>query len=335
MKKFDQKLDFLRVLSMCLVVVIHVSNYYCRAFAHISHSSFFIALCFSALAKAAVPIFFMISGALMLSKPYEAKKHRDRTLKLFITLVLFTIVYYFWDAYYLGLKVDDITSLLFNPRREMLWFLYVIICLYISVPYIKLITDHMDKHLEKLFIQQWLFFNGFVYVLRFFIETKPKYFVPVISGTYYLGYFVIGYLIIKYKDKIDYKKYNVYYILSILFGVAILVSLSYFDSLAQGEYIEKYLNYKNLFTNIISISAFLLLYGNIKDKKYSIISFLSPYSFGVYLIHGMVMNVVMRHNAYQSHSPIYMILLASLCILLITVPIVYLLKKIPFIKNYV
>lgn len=335
MKNFDQRIDFLRVLSMCLVIVIHVSNYYCRAFTDISRASFFIALCFSALAKAAVPIFFMISGALLLSKPYDHKKHKDRTLKLFITLAIFTIVYYFWDKYFQKLDIEDFSALLFKPRREMLWFLYVIICLYISVPYVKLITDHMDEYLEKLFIKQWLLFNGVVYVLRFFIDTKPKYFVPIISGTYYLGYFIIGYLIIKYKDKIDYKKYNLYYILSIIFGVSILVGLSYFDSIAQNEYIEKYLNYKNLFTNIISISAFLLIYSNIKDKKYKIISFLSPYSFGVYLLHGMVTNVVMKYNGYKAHSSIYSIPISSICILLMTIPIVYLLKKVPIIKKYI
>ncbi|MBQ0065418.1 MAG: acyltransferase family protein [Firmicutes bacterium] len=334
MKKFDQKLDFLRVLSMCLVIVIHVSNYYCRAFSNISNTSFLIALIFSALSKAAVPIFMMISGALLLSKPYEENKHKKRITRLLTTLILFTIVYFFWDKYYLGLEVENIFSLFFKPRREMLWFLYAIICLYIALPYIKLMTDNMDEKMEIKFIKQWLFFSGFVYACKFFIGVDPKYLVPIISGTYYLGYFMIGYFIVKHKEDIDYKKYNIYYILSIILCASILISLTYFHSISTNSYIEKYLTYKNLFMNVISISSFLLIYSNIEDRKYKLVHFLSPYSFGVYLVHGMIMNVVMRHNHYQSLSPLFMIPLSSLLIFSIALPIVWGLKKVPILKDY-
>lgn len=276
----------------------------------------------------------MISGALLLSKPYEEKKHKKRILRLLITLILFTIVYFFWDKYYLGLEVENVFSLFFKPRREMLWFLYAIICLYIALPYVKLMTDNMDEKLEIKFIKQWLFFNGFVYVCKFFIGVTPKYLVPVISGTYYLGYFMIGHFIIKHKEDFDYKKYNVYYILSIIISATVLISLTYFHSVSTNSYIEKYLNYKNLFANIISISSFLLIYSNIEDKEYKIVHFLSPYSFGVYLVHGMIMNVVMRHNHYQSLSSIFMIPASSLLIFSIALPVVYALKKVPILKDY-
>ena len=152
MKEKDEKLDVLRVMSMFLVIIIHLANYYCRAYHVISIPSYIGAIIFNAIARVSVPIFFMISGALLLSKPYDAKKNIARIKKMLITTILFTIVYLLWDHFFMGKKITHIIGLLTTPERSMLWFLYAIIAIYIALPFTKCMVDNMKEREDKLFI---------------------------------------------------------------------------------------------------------------------------------------------------------------------------------------
>lgn len=244
MKKFDQKIDLLRVLSMFLVIVIHVSNYYCRANDDISPVSFYIAIVYNILARVAVPIFFMISGALLLNREYDEKKNNQRIFRMVVVLVVSTIVYLIWDQYYLHKTITNSIEILFIPERKMLWFLYVMIGLYIALPFIKVMVDHMDEKLDKKFLCLWLFFNGFLYTVKYFFSFDLKYFVPIINGTYYFGYFIVGHMILKYKDRIDYSKYNSKLNFLMFVNVSLIYFLTVHDSILADDYVDKYLKYR-------------------------------------------------------------------------------------------
>ena len=71
MRKRDNRLDLLRVISMIMVVIIHIANYYCRAFNDIDKISYLGTLIFNTISRISVPFFLMISGATLLNKEYE------------------------------------------------------------------------------------------------------------------------------------------------------------------------------------------------------------------------------------------------------------------------
>ncbi|MBE6148953.1 MAG: hypothetical protein E7167_05690 [Firmicutes bacterium] len=335
MKKIDYKLDCLRVLSMFLVIVIHVANYYCRAFSTISSLSYFGAVIFNALARISVPIFFMISGALLLSKEYDEKKNRQRIYKMIITLIIFTIVYLVWDIFYMKQTDINYIGLITSPERSMLWFMYAIIALYIALPFIKILVDGMDFHLEKIFVTLWLILNGGLYILKLFVKLDINYLVPIISGTYYLGYFIVGYLIYKYKDKIAFKKYNVHFLIVLIISLLFTIGLTYANSISRNMYYDNFLAYRSIFIMLSSISSFILIYFNIADKKNNLISFVSPYSFGVYLVHGILLNILMDIFLYEDIISFIGIPICVIILAIISVLVVSLLKKIPLIKNYI
>lgn len=336
MKEKDYKLDMLRVMSMFLVIIIHLANYYCRAYASISHASYIGAIIFNTIARVAVPIFFMISGALLLSKPYDKNKNFNRIKKMVITTIIFTIVYALWDHYFMGVKWPNAISLIGSPSRAMLWFLYAIIALYAVLPFIKAMVDGMDEHLDKLFVILWLAFTGLAYLLKLWIHLDFEYPLPIVAGTYYLGYFVVGYLIYKYKDKINYKKYNLLNIIILLVSLGVTIGLTLYFSNLRDKYYSLYLAYRSLFMILASLETFILLYTNLPNKEYSLISFASKYSFGVYLIHGMLLNVLMENLlAYKDiisfvGIPIGFVILASISLF-----VVFILKKVPILKEYI
>ena len=162
----DKKLDFLRTISMILVVVIHVCNCYCRNYSNISNISYLVSVTFNALSRISVPIFFMISGSLLADKKYNKKKYKSRISKYSILLILWTIIYLLWEHFYLGQTNFNFKQLLFSPDRAHLWFLYAIIAIYIAQPFISAIVNNISKEEKKLFVILWLLFFGVIGTIK-------------------------------------------------------------------------------------------------------------------------------------------------------------------------
>lgn len=322
MKKRDYKLDLLRVISMIMVVIIHIANYYCRAFNDIDKISYLGALIFNTISRISVPFFFMISGATLLNKKYDKGKNKERIIKKIITLSVITIIYFIWDKYYMN-KDINIILLLSKPERKLLWFMYAIIGIYIALPFIKCMVDKMRKEEDKLFAILWLIFNG---ILKY-LNIGNTYLIPIISGTYYLGYFVIGYMIIKYYNYINKKRNNKLLLVMSIISLVSVIILTYFISIDRDKHFTKLLTYSNFLIMIASLSSFIYLYFNIKDKENIIISKLSNLSFGIYLFHGIILDFIMKLIPYKNIYSYIGIPVILVVVIFITSIIVGMLKK--------
>lgn len=326
--KRDYRLDLLRVLSMIMVVIIHIANYYCRSLNSIDNFSYIGALIFNTISRISVPFFFMISGATLLSKEYDKKKNIDRIIKKSIILIAFTIIYFFWDKYFMNRSINIIQ--LFNkPERKMLWFMYAIIGIYISLPFIKCMVDKMDKDEDRLFVILWITING---ILKN-INIGNHYLVPIISGTYYLGYFIIGYLVIKYKDNLSKIIKNKYLLLIPIVSFIIIIFFTFYLSMNSGKHYTKLLTYSNVFIMVSSLLCFIFIYFNVSDKENIIISKLSFLSFGIYLTHGIILDYIMKLIPYQKICSFIGIPIILLIVTFIAYIIVSLLKK-TYISKY-
>lgn len=62
--KRDTRLDILRIISIVLIIIIHITNRYCLKFPQISNNDYLICLIYNAISRVCIPIFFMISGSL-------------------------------------------------------------------------------------------------------------------------------------------------------------------------------------------------------------------------------------------------------------------------------
>lgn len=339
MIKRDSTLDTLRVASMILVIVIHVANCYCRDYAMISNSSYFFAVVFNALARVSVPIFFMISGALLIGKKHTKEKYLSRIIRMTIILAIWTIIYYIWNIVYLENDPGNIISLLFVPERTLLWFMYAIIALYIALPFISKMVKNLTKKEEDLFIMLWLIFNGITYLVTIITGDKVIYPVPIISGAYYLGYFIIGYIIYnrvnkKKEKKYDLKKYNKYLMLTFILSNIIIVIVTIIFSNINNTYSDSLFAYKNIFLVLSSVSIYIYTLINLK-KEVKITKKIAPYSLGIYLVHGLILNILYYNIAFEKINSLIGIPIFSIILFLLAYGIIYLIKKIPRVNNYV
>ena len=83
MKKRIEYLDIVKVIAIFLVVFCH--------FVLLSESipsNLFMSACWSG-----VPMFFMVNGALLFTRPLNLKKHIYKTLTIYLVLVIWRLIY--------------------------------------------------------------------------------------------------------------------------------------------------------------------------------------------------------------------------------------------------
>lgn len=328
-QKRDVRLDKLRIISMLLVITVHAANRYCRAVALISPASFAAAAAFNVLSRVSVPIFFMISGAVLLGKEYDPKKNRKRIALKFAALLTVTVIYFFWEWLMTGEHAIDPVSLIYEPQRTLLWFMYALLGIYIVLPFIKRMTDGMDNREDRLFIILFAVFGGLLY----HIGLKFKFPVPIVGATYYLGYFVSGHIIYKNLGKYDLKRYNVLRLVITLLCVAAATVIVSVKCIGTKTFSGTMLSYRNVFIMISSYCIFVFLYSVLPEKETAVTRALSPLTFGVYLFHGIALDAFMTYFPYCSVFSTAGIPVAVAAAFAVTAVFVYLIRKIPGVSS--
>ena len=324
--KRDLRFDLLRTLSMSLVVIIHVANVYCNEYGSISNSSFLGGVVFNVLARVCVPIFFMISGALLATRKFD-KKYWDRILKIIILIVVWDIFYLIWEYFYLGIKYDHFYRLLFEPFRNHLWFLYTLVVVYAFQPLLGIMINKQSKIINVIFICIWLF----LCLLSIFIPSIASYF----SIFCFIGYFYIGRILYDlFKDRnIDKITFP---LVIITIGCLVLdIILSYNISVDKNMFYNVYFAYRNPLLVVASCSCFVLVFNYLPKILNKIWLSFSTLSLGIYLLHGVFLDISKEVFTYSSLNSFIGIPLFSMIILLLSILSVYLLKKIKILNNVI
>lgn len=155
MSKRKVHLDLLRVIAIILVLYNHLHGY--TAYMREEGVTRWIYMAGSAVTRANVPIFLMISGALLLKKNYEYtnKDYWKKIFRFIAVLLLFEIIVYleyckldlFYDPSYKANFKDFIYGLAANSIEETYsyWYIYTYICFLFMLPLLQRIALHMKR----------------------------------------------------------------------------------------------------------------------------------------------------------------------------------------------
>ena len=330
MKEREYSFDVLRVIAMIMVIIIHVSNVYTRSFNFIDSSNYLVALIFNTVSRVSVPIFFMISGALLLDRRFDFKKYKDRILKIIILIVVWDILYLIWEYLFLGVTYDKLWHLFIEPYRAHLWFLYTIVILYVIQPVLKLILDKCNKPVKLLLFIIWFVF-GTISMYNNAISNIFTIFSNV--GFFVIGKYMYDYLL---KDNGKSKKYTWIMILLLVLCYVESVYLNYNASMKFNMFYNLFFAYRTPFiilaTFIIFKLVFLYCHGKEPNK---LIILGSDLSLGVYLIHGMFLDVTTKLIDYKNVVSIVGIPSFTLFILVFSMISVYFLRKIKHMDKFI
>lgn len=229
-------LDGLRVVSTLAVVLLHVSAQYWGT-ETISSPSWLTATLYDGIVRWCVPVFVMISGALLLD-PDRSVKQAWRIKRVLIPLVIWSGVYAFVE-HALGTSwVDTLRS--FLTGHYHLWYIYMLIGLYLILPLLKKISE--NERLESYFLLLVFIFNFVIpqarEILRMAAPTLGGL-MEVISGKMslqfvlgYSGYFVLGHWL--HNRKISNKHCLFIYLFGTI-GMVLTVILTFVASAWSGQ----------------------------------------------------------------------------------------------------
>lgn len=298
-------IDIMRVLAMLGVVLLH-SSFYCLG-DNPDTALWSNVNILTSLATASVPVFFMISGSLLLSSektlsPMYTVIHR--LPRLVLPLLFWSVISVAKDFRYTavyssaGFVYDDfmmeICKIPSEPVSIHFWFMYSLIPLYILSPVIKLIADNADKKILGYMLGIWII-AALVYEVRFYLpsDTSNILNISVLDqaniANGYLGYFMLGYFLSKKNIKI-----NFFVLLGIAAALLAVISFgTYHYTVFFGSYCEHFKSYSDILVMALSVCLFLM------GKKITglpafiapVIRYLSNVSFGVYLTHNIFISI--------------------------------------------
>lgn len=302
-------IDVLRVLSALSVVFLHTAAGSLRG--NTGSVVWHTANVLTGIMSISVPIFFMISGAMVMSSKktlsiaYTYKKRVVRMAVPFLVWSLFAVIYYQAVNLYTTGAVnwwEAAKKLAYMPGQAVtvhLWFMYALIPLYLLSPILKRLVDAMNESLGRYMFVLWIVFSSVLPTIASFLPVKyqtmfqlsPDFNMNFMNG--YLGYFLIGYYLFIYDKKISKK---------LLTGVIIIdtavISLgTWWKTVETDSYSEVFKTYPRLFILILSIAVFMYIKSLMEERHLpplgsGILQVLSMTSFGIYLMHNLIVDFV-------------------------------------------
>ena len=343
-----QWIDFARVLAILSVVFCPcLDNIY-----HIIDPNVVTALSLSSkifvfsgyvIGRLGVPFFLMITGYLLLDRIYDSEKITtfwSRNCKhLLICTIIWCVIY---EAFLIFVLHQDFNLvsviseiLLLKPLNiSHFWYMPMIIGMYILIPFVSTALKNLDN---KIIFKAVTFFLIICSVIPFILLILNIYGIDGLSEQISLGYSggIYGiYIVIGYLIKKDYfKSINNYkLILTIIISAIITVIFQIFSFNHDYAY---YLWYEFPFLLIISVCLFELISRLKTIKFYNIISFMSKFSFAVFLIHILFVKTISQAiMTINIHSSIKVMILMAF-ILLLSYLTAYIISKIPKIGKYI
>ncbi len=327
-----------------MTIVIHVSNIYFYSFGKIDNTEFLISVIFNSFARVCVPLFFMISGMLLINEKHDSKKYFKRISKFIIILIVWSIIYLITNKQLNGNILNKIIISIFNASETQnhLWYMYAIIGVSIALPFVQSMCSNLTQEKENLFLVLWLLLSGLVVIIvpvsRIITNSNIDitYPIPLINATYYLGYFICGYILNKRLKEIkNKKKANLICIALIMLSNIITISVTYFVSIKNGVLYEPMIWYRSIFTIISASSIFsLFIINNDKFNNKKVMN-ISRLTFGVYLIHMIFLNIIKENIVIINYSSLFAIPLITIIIYLVSLISIFIIKKIPVLRNLI
>ena len=338
--------DFIRIISCLAVVFIHISAGVWYDFPINTIDFKFASFC-DVIARSSVPLFFMISGALFLSKKeIDIKKlYTKNILNILIIMVIWLPIHGILAyTYKYGNTIDSFSTLktivkdLFSYQYQF-WFLIPLVSTYICMPLWKKIAD--DEKVLKYALILYAIFQILIPSSVPIIGRGVKYqllnfFTPgMIMG--YQGYFLLGYFL--FSKNLSKTKINVSYILTI-FSIIVATIGTIVISTNTGEKYDFFFGYTTITTFLAAIGIFNFFKYQVSkiklnNKVANVIVKLSDCTMGVYIFHNIIKWIIEKHIDLYFTSSFITIPIFTILIFVLSIVVTLLVKKIPFLGKYI
>jgi surface polysaccharide O-acyltransferase-like enzyme len=341
--------NLIRTLAITLVILLHAANTTLKA-SFVPEAYWWTAVVYKSLALPCVPLFVMLSGALLLKRTKLNEPIRvflkKRLNRLGLAIVFWGAVYLIWSFYITQTPVtlvnvgEGILYSLFSGAYYHFWFVYLIVGIYLVTPILRVIIAGRRKVVRYL-ILLWFIGVAIIPLIEMVTGHTLNPITFVISG--WLGYFVLG----SYLKRVKLRSAMLYGLLIISF-VWTLFGNWLMNYPSNGMQVNNYF-FDYLSANIIigSYALFLILLKFHRDwpgKNHTtlsrIVKAISANTLPIFLGHIIILESFERGFFgftlnFETLNPIIEIPLMTALTLFITLSLVLLMKKVPILEKLI
>lgn len=335
MSKKIQYIDLLRIYATLCVIMLHCINPILTNAQILGLKSWWLCNAINSFARTGVPIFFMISGYLLLTNEKTldfVNFYKCRLSRIILPFLVWDLIYYIVNKITAGesvLSTDFLAELINDGSKYHLWFVYMLLGIYLFLPFIKRILDSCNLK-QCLWL---LILIMFPTTIRPFINTfTPLYiklFDPVMEG--YLSFFILGYILGKYEIKKNFR-------ILIYIGGAIGFFMGIFGIflMSARESMNFFFNGGYQINHFLLASAVFVLFRHLKEIKNAAISkAITAYSgltYGIYLIHVLIIGILYKY--IQNLSPAAEAAVFFVITAIISSLVIFIISKIKYVNRF-
>lgn len=323
-------IDLIKSIAVLFVIVIHISS---QVFSEqASHFELLAGILWESAARAAVPLFFMCSGVLLLYRQKAIPV--SRLYSRYIPRIM--LAAFIWDFIYKLYHLEANGSLCFENIKKAaadtalfdhefhLYYLHIMLIVYIILPALKTITDNAAEPLLRYLIFVWFAFAVAYPTLKGCFPLNRLKGIPLqwsINMTYgSAGYLLLGYYL---------KKYPLNKRLAVLLaaaGFTFTFAGTCTATYLKGALYSGFMEGMSIGVCLYAAGLFALLLRMPEPGKAAagVISYTARSSFFVYLFH-MLLIYTMRERGADVHIlPIpFSVPLLSVSVLAISLTVCY------------
>ena len=306
---------------------------------------------YKSLTLSCVPLFVMLSGALLLqsSKSNEPIKIflRKRANRIGLAFAFWSAVYLVW-----GFSVTQIPVTLFNVIQGIIiglftgpwyhfWFIYIIVGLYLVTPILRAVIAFGKQSILRYLIVLWAVSVAVVPFLQLVTGYSLTTSVFIFGG--WIGYFVLG----TYLQKIRVRSSILYglFFLGLIWTISSTWFMHYlFYSLQQDYFFFDYLTANVIVT---SVALFMILSkfnadwpGSNHPRASRVVHAISCNTLPIFLFHVIILESLQKGYfgfklSLTVMNPVIGVPLITIVTFFITFGLVLLMKKVPILKKLI
>lgn len=298
---------------------------------------------YNGMVRWAVPIFVIISGALFLEHSSTIQKiYQKNILRIIAAFIFWSVIYAFIDYIHQGGGIVNAIAVAIQGHYHM-WFLFMIVGLYIIVPFLQKIVE--SNFLIKYFLILSLLFAFVcpqtITCISILSEGLGIFLTGILEDVHfhfalgYAGYFLLGYAL--HRAQINRNLEMLIYTLGfIAFTSSILLTVQ----ISSWQHAASAVFYDNFTVNVLleAIAIFVFAKKHYHKPNWSRkIGIMAQYSFGAYLVHALIIEELYRslEDTILLHSPMFSIPTIAIVIFTASFIISGLLNQVPVLKKYI
>lgn len=337
-------LDVLRILACFLVIFNHLPGY--DLYKSVGGPMQWVYMFVAMFTRVNVPVFFMISGALLLPREEPlAVVLKHRVARIAAVLLIFGTVLYIAYTPWSGSIMEWLKGVVTGNITYAYWYLYAYLGMLVMLPFLRKVAKWFGTQefiflliLHFLFCSLWPVLDFFSYRLTGInLPLSVDFSIPLVQTKAFF-YPLIGYYL-DYVLQVENLKGKHIVLLSAaaFIGLFITCGITYMEGANNMDFSE---NFVDLFTWLTSIAVFVNIKYLFVTKKRplsrqcsSLLTTVSSLTFGIYLLDPLLQHWIYwpyLHTLLASAVPV---ILASVCWCLLSMFlggfITFLLKKSP------